>query len=202
MHNTTVRPRSRVISEIRARTAAAPSGSSPDVGSSRKSTSGSERSALARATRRRCPVEKPRHSRSASRPRSKRSSRSLIVALIAAPRRPRSAAVISRFSRGVSRSSTPAFSVSTDVLERTVAPWAMGSRPSTDTEPESGVSTPLRSRIVVVLPAPLWPSRARTEPSGIENDTSDTTSRSPNRRVRSRHSMAAARRGSVTGVPS
>ena len=44
-----------------------------------------------------------------------------------------------RFSRAVSRSSSPAFSVSTPVRRRTSSPSATGSRPSTRARPRSGV---------------------------------------------------------------
>ncbi len=43
-----------------------------------------------------------------------------------------------------------------------------------------GATNPVKSRIVVVLPAPLGPRKATTSPLGIENDTSRTARNDPN----------------------
>ena len=65
-------------------------------------------------------------------------------------------------------------------------------RPCTTMRPASGTSTPAIARTSVVLPAPLRPITAITEPRGTSNDTSFSagTIRSPWRRERSRFTSA------------
>ena len=89
---------------------------------------------------------------------------------------PRIRPVTTRFSRAVSRSSSPAFSVSTPVRRRTSLPSTAGSRPSTRLLPRSGASTPLSRRTVVVLPAPFGPSTASTSPGWASNERSTRAS--------------------------
>src|SRR5260221_3242836 len=50
-----------------------------------------------------------------------------------------------------------------------------GSKPQTRTEPPSGLRKPSRISTVVVLPAPLGPSRAKTSPASTENVRLSTT---------------------------
>jgi hypothetical protein len=69
-----------------------------------------------------------------------------------------------RPARPVRRSSTAGVSVLTPTRRRTATPSTAGSRPNTRAVPAVGVSTPARRRTVVVLPAPLWPSRPTTSP--------------------------------------
>ena len=52
--------------------------------------------------------------------------------------------------------------------------------PAIRAEPCVGATNPVRSRIVVVLPAPLGPRKATTCPLGIENETSRTARNDPN----------------------
>ena len=52
--------------------------------------------------------------------------------------------------------------------------------PAIRAEPCVGATKPVKSRIVVVLPAPLGPRKATTSPLGIENDTSRTARKDPN----------------------
>src|SRR5262245_26702080 len=47
-------------------------------------------------------------------------------------------------------------------------------------EPCVGATKPFKSRIVVVLPAPLGPRKATTCPLGMENETSRTARNDPN----------------------
>src|SRR5579859_1592606 len=55
------------------------------------------------------------------------------------------------------------------------------SRPLIITDPLSGCSSPVISRNVVVLPAPLGPSRTRNSPSFTASESSRTASTVPNR---------------------
>src|ERR1700691_4517122 len=55
------------------------------------------------------------------------------------------------------------------------------SRPSIEIEPASGRSSPVISRSVVVLPAPLGPSNTTNSPSLMANDKSRTASIDPKR---------------------
>src|SRR6516164_100804 len=55
------------------------------------------------------------------------------------------------------------------------------SRPLIVTDPVSGCSSPVISRNVVVLPAPLGPSKTRNSPSFTASDSSRTASTAPNR---------------------
>ena len=52
--------------------------------------------------------------------------------------------------------------------------------PAIRAEPCVGATKPVRSRIVVVLPAPLGPRKATTCPLGIVNVTSRTARNGPN----------------------
>src|SRR5579872_3003684 len=52
-------------------------------------------------------------------------------------------------------------------------------RPATSTSPRSGVSSPAIIDTVVVLPAPLGPSRPVSRPASMPNDTSSTATSVP-----------------------
>ena len=82
----------------------------------------------------------------------------------ARPGRRRSRAIRSRFSRPVSTSSTAA-NWPVRLIDR-FTPIGSASRswPATVAEPESGRVSVARMRTIVVLPAPLGPSRPKTEP--------------------------------------
>ena len=56
--------------------------------------------------------------------------------------------------------------------------------PNSVTSPRLGVSRPVSRRTVVVLPAPLGPSRPKARPVEAWKDSSETTSRLPNSFVR------------------
>src|SRR5258708_20285585 len=78
------------------------------------------------------------------------------------------------------------------MIRLTASGWAPASRPPTVTAPESGRARVVKMRIVVDLPAPLGPSRAKTEPAETSRLTpSSATTLSPYRLTRSRASIAA-----------
>src|SRR5512138_537240 len=58
------------------------------------------------------------------------------------------------------------------------------SKPAMRTCPRSGRASPTSMRIVVVFPAPFGPRNPKTSPAESSNETSETTSRLPNRFVR------------------
>src|SRR5579859_5387103 len=65
------------------------------------------------------------------------------------------------------------------------------SRPLIITDPASGRSSPVISRNVVVLPAPLGPSRTRNSPSFTASESSRTASTVPNRLLMLRRMTSA-----------
>ena len=73
---------------------------------------------------------------------------------------------------------------------RSPEPSAVTGRPSIEARPAVGRASPVRSRSVVVLPAPLGPSRPKTDPAGTSRSrpsTASTPPGPPNRLVRPRH---------------
>src|SRR5438874_4125003 len=58
------------------------------------------------------------------------------------------------------------------------------SQPATLASPPLGASSPASSRTVVVLPAPLGPSSARSVPSGTRSEMSSTATNVPNIRLK------------------
>ena len=187
--STTVRPWWVAREPIRSMTSRVAVGSRPEVGSSRKRTSGSWRSARAKARRLRCPVDVPWTCWSARSAIPNCSRSSSARRATHARSRPRMRPVSVRFSRAVRRSSSPACSVSTPVRRRTSSPCVAGSSPSTLARPRSGVRMPLSSRTVVVFPAPLGPSRARTSPGFTSIVSPSRATPLGNERVRSWVSM-------------
>src|SRR5579871_889155 len=67
---------------------------------------------------------------------------------------------------------------------------AQTSIPSTQTCPASGRSRPVAMRSVVVLPAPLGPTRPKNEPRGTSSDSPATATFAPNRLARPRSTTA------------
>lgn len=59
-------------------------------------------------------------------------------------------------------------------------------------EPEIGHVTPEMTSKSVVFPGPFGPMSPKTEPAGIENDTSDRATLPPNRTVTSFNSSVSA----------
>ena len=57
---------------------------------------------------------------------------------------------------------------------RTAAAWWTASAPPMMTRPEVGASVVVRIEMVVVLPAPLGPSRATNSPGWTEKETPST----------------------------
>src|SRR5712691_12420447 len=68
------------------------------------------------------------------------------------------------FSRAERRGYTPNSAVTTPTRRRTSSGALRVSKPSTSTEPASGASSVQMTRSVVVLPAPLGPSRPKISP--------------------------------------
>src|SRR5437588_5599646 len=74
----------------------------------------------------------------------------------------------------------------------TPAGSATGSRPKTRTLPPLGRSRPSRWRISVVLPAPLAPTRPKTQPRGTVRLTPSSARLGPKRRVKPRSSTTGS----------
>ncbi len=182
VHMKTVWPRSRLSRATRSLTWRAATGSRPDVGSSRNSTSGSCNRVRASAMRCRMPLLYPPTRVSAASASSNRASSSSTRRVTCARGTPYTSAKMRRMSRPVRRSSSDGVSVSTPVRRRSAGPSTVGSRPSTRAWPAVGLSTPLSSRTVVVLPAPLCPSTPKMAPGGTSSDRSSTARTSPKRR--------------------
>ena len=176
------------------------SGSIPVVGSSRKSTSGADSTASARSSlrfwppescrtlvlalvsrptsssapmvRRSTPLARPMRvnrpgnvvvpDRATGRPASSLSPfhRSTVSATVRSPRNPPSCSMIPTRRRSSRR-------------------CRIGSRPSTRTVPSVAGVKPSSTSIVVVLPAPFVPSRAKISPLGTVKETPRTASKSP-----------------------
>ena len=98
-----------------------------------------------------------------------------------------------RFSRPVSSSSTVAAWPVRPMLRRTAAGSARMSWPATRPVPAVGRVSVVIIRTVVVLPAPLGPSRPSTEPSGTTKDTPSTATVSPKCLTRPSASIAEER---------
>ena len=175
-----------------AHSSARSTGSSPTVGSSSTSSSGSleqrrgERHARALAARRACRRPGPR-GRRARRSRSpRRSARGraddsgeVAQVLLDAEVRRRPTAPGSRSRRGRRSSAAPA------------------GRPSTLIVPPATICTPTIARISVVLPQPLGPSSPVTEPRGTASESPCRTSRPP-RCTRRSANVIALSTGDVT----
>ena len=152
------------------------SGSRPDVGSSRNSTSGSCSSARASATRLRWPVEKPW---------TRWSARSAM---------PNRSSIAVAFAPASSLGHAPDPAGDDEVLPRgqpIVEPRVLGQHAGAATHlvavhcrvdaehaaaPPVGARTPLSRRTVVVLPAPFGPSTASTSPGWASNERSTRAS--------------------------
>ena len=74
--------------------------------------------------------------------------------------------------------------ISGPLFARAFAKSRAMSKPAIRTSPESGRARPTSMRIVVVLPAPFGPRNPNTSPATSSKETSETTSRFPNRFVR------------------
>jgi hypothetical protein len=67
---------------------------------------------------------------------------------------------------------------------RTSTAWVVMEKPATRASPEEGRNSVVSILIVVVLPAPLEPSRLNTSPALTERVRVSTAVNAPNRRVR------------------
>jgi len=103
---------------------------------------------------------------------------------------PYSLANNSRFSYPVSAPSAESICDTYPMLRRTSTGWRTVSNPDTLAVPEFGRSIVVSILMVVVLPAPLGPSRPKIEPATTLNDRSLTAVTSPKRRVKPRVSTA------------
>ncbi len=165
---------STVVPAARSRSRAAssrscPSGSSPAVGSSRISTRGRIATAPAIAARLRCPYDSRWVGRSASAAMSSAASASPTRDRTSASDRPRfSGPKDTSCATDAAKSwSSGSCTTSCTVVRNRVSPprsYRTGSPPRVN-RPACGRSPPLSSRISVVLPLPLRPSRASARPS-------------------------------------
>src|SRR5579872_553491 len=166
-------------------------GSSPVVGSSRKSTVGECTSALARSSLRFIPPEYVfvRRSAASVSPTSWSSSDARVRA--ARPWIPYSPHCSSSSSRPVWTGSRPISCSATPIRRRTEAPSVATSKPATNARPEVGGSSVHSIRTVVVLPAPLGPRKPKTSPAETVRSIPFTASIPPPKlRHSSRASMA------------
>src|SRR5579884_2614849 len=85
------------------------------------------------------------------------------------------------------------------MARRTAMALCTTSRPKTRTVPRSGRSNVTRTRMVVVLPAPLGPSSPKTSPEPTTNSTPSSACTDPNRWLSSRHSTAGVGTVSANG---
>jgi len=132
---------------------------------------------IARSSFRRMPPEYVEANLSADSTRSKRSSSPLTTW---PPERTRfRSAIIRRFSRPVSGSSTAANWPVTPMTERTSFVAVATSCPATRTVPASAFSNVVRMLTVVVLPAPFGPSMENTDPSATSKSMPSSTTLSP-----------------------
>ena len=165
-------------------------GSSPVVGSSRNSTGGLASRLTARSRRRRIPPEYDltcllaasvsENCSSSSSPRRASSRRPM----------PYNPPIMRMFSRPDRISSTVAACPVRPMLRRTASGSAMTSCPAMRAVPLVGGDSVVIMRTVVVFPAPLGPSRPRTEPWPTVKLTPSTAVKSPKRLTRSMASMA------------
>src|SRR5690606_14875766 len=139
-------------------------GSRPVVGSSRKMMRAWPTSVIARASLRRMPPEYEETSVCAAPARPNRSSSRWAVRLPSALGRCSRSAIMRRFSSPVSSWSTEANCPVTPMAARTAPVSAVTSCPATVTFPASGGSRVVSTFTIVVLPAPLGPSRAKIVP--------------------------------------
>src|ERR1700682_1153947 len=116
-------------------------------------------------------------------------------------RNPRSWAKSIRFSRPVRNSSSAASCPVTPMLARTSADCLSTSNPATVADPVVGRTRVDRMLIVVVFPAPLWPSSAHTEARATVKLTPCKAGWAghdlPNDLARSRHSIAVSGMGAL-----
>src|ERR1022692_2908580 len=69
------------------------------------------------------------------------------------------------------------------MTRRTSTAWALIENPATRAPPEEGGNSVVSILIVVVLPAPLEPSKPNTSPTSTERDTASTAVNAPKLRV-------------------
>ena len=154
------------------------SGSSPLVGSSSSSRSGSPSRASSSPAFCRFPLDSSRTGRSRS--TSRRLARSVTPGSWSSPRsRARCPAVSRAVSRGHSRTSPGRYPVRACTATRS----RQASRPCTRAEPAVGRRNPISSRSVVVLPAPFGPRKPSTSPARTSSVSRSSASSRPYRFV-------------------
>ena len=159
--------RRRPVPRTASHTSLRPRGSSPVVGSSRKSTGGAEDQAGGE-------VEAAPHAagvlldRLAAGVGEPEPLQQLVGPRPAAGRGRggRAGRTCTRFCRPLSTSSTAACWPTSPMRRRTWSAWRTTSKPATRRRPPSGRSRVVRIRTAVVLPAPLGPSSPQTVPAG------------------------------------
>ena len=70
------------------------------------------------------------------------------------------------------------------MARRTPTAWVVMEKPATRASPDVGGNSVVSILIVVVLPAPLEPSRPKTSPALTESVSASTAVNAPKRRVR------------------
>src|SRR3984957_2940074 len=146
-------------------------GSSPVVGSSRKSTVGRATRAAARSRRRRIPPEYVFKVRSPASARLNCANSSWARPATVDRRRWLRFPTIWRFSRPVRFSSTAAYWPASPMRLRTRLAFLATSCPSTRARPPSAFRMVVRMRTAVVFPDPFGPRRPKTVPSATEKLT-------------------------------
>ena len=181
LDTSTVRP-SAANRRSRCRSSTRAAGSSPDAGSSSRSTRGSCTSARASPRRCFCPRESTRAGAVASEVSSTSSRSSSARALAASFGRSCSRPVTISVSRADSAPQVPRESGIQPRSARAAWGCSIGSTSPMRIVPASGVSSEASMRNSVVLPEPLGPTRPVTAPARARNETSRTASTLPNER--------------------
>ena len=147
-----------------------PRGSRPVVGSSRKSTFGRTINVAARSRRRLIPPEYVLIGRLAASLNENCSNNSSARLRAPSAEMRCNRANITKLSQPVRVSSTAAYCPERPITLRTSLGFLITSIPATSARPESGVSSVVRTRTVVVFPAPLGPKSPRTVPSSTSSE--------------------------------
>ncbi|MNZ19976.1 hypothetical protein D3C78_370180 [compost metagenome] len=199
-----VTPCSRDSSTSRRQKSSRAAGSTPEVGSSRISTSGRCSTATASDRRWRRPRGRAPDGWSAMAPRSKRSISSSIRWALSALGRSNRRACRVRFCRVLSSPYSEKLCDMKPTRLRVARSLASTGRPSRLALPSLAGIRPVSTFIVVVLPQPLEPRKPKISPRPMAKLTLFTAVKSPKRRVRSWASMAtevsvAGRGGMMSG---
>ena len=176
----TPRWRSPSISSCTSRVA---TGSRPDVGSSKKTTSGSFSSARASPTRWRRPLERVPHG-SLARPAMLTASRARLYARTGVGQAVEAGEALQVLGHAQAEVEPGRLGHDRDALADLDPVGRVRAKPATTAEPELGAMRVPSMRTVVVLPAPFGPRNPNTSPLATLSDRPSTAVRSPKRLVR------------------